>query len=184
MAVGIVGTDRGYAMALASGRSFFPLDPREDEIFIEDIADSLSNLCRYNGHCKPFYSVAQHSLHVMSLVPDEYKMTALLHDVTEAYLGDMIRPIKVVMPEFREIENRLYSVIARKFGLHDPVPECVKHADNIALATEIRDLHADPLADYWGQLPEPDDRKIVPLDPGDAREKFFNAFAFLDSRWD
>lgn len=77
-----------------SGRQFFPLEPRVEDVCIEDIAHGLSNLCRYAGHCECFYSVAQHCLLVSRVVPREHALRGLLHDASEAYLIDVPRPIK------------------------------------------------------------------------------------------
>ena len=144
---------RGPNMQLASGKPFFPLDPRPDEIDIEDIAIALSRICRFGGHTKSFYSVAEHSILVSLLVPDEHRLTALLHDATEAYIGDMIRPLKSQIPQFSEIENNIWSAIAERFSLPVEMPSCVKDADVLALAIEKRDVMAEPIGVDWGNLP-------------------------------
>src|ERR1051326_5760594 len=77
-----------------TGKQFWPLDARVDEIDIEDIAHGLSHICRFGGHCRHFYSVAQHSVLVSRAVPLQLRMAGLLHDATEAYIGDMVRPLK------------------------------------------------------------------------------------------
>lgn len=149
---GIVDS-RGPNMQLASGKPFFPLDPRPDEIEIDDIAIALSRICRFGGHTTTFYSVAEHSILVSLLVPDEHRLTALLHDATEAYIGDMIRPLKSQIPQFSEIENNLWSAIAERFSLPVEMPSCVKDADVLALAIEKRDVMAEPIGVDWGNLP-------------------------------
>src|SRR5688572_18527016 len=81
----------------ATGRSFWPLDPRADEICIDDIAQALAKVCRFGGHCCDFYSVAQHSVLVAHLVERSHPqlaLHALLHDAAEAYLGDFTQPLK------------------------------------------------------------------------------------------
>ncbi len=125
-----------------SGLAMYPLDPRPEEIEIFDIAIALSHVCRFTGHVQDFYSVAQHSVLVSRLVPEEDALWALLHDASEAYLSDIARPVKV-QPEFeayREIEYRLQSAIVAKFGLPVLQPASVKKADEIMLAIEARDL--------------------------------------------
>lgn len=100
-------------------QQMYPLDPREAEIDILDIAHALANLCRFNGHVKQFYSVAEHSCHVSDLLPQVWKLTGLLHDASEAYLCDLPRPIKR-SPGFAEgylrAERDLERVITKKFG--------------------------------------------------------------------
>lgn len=124
-----------------TGRRFYIFEPKEEDIDINDIARALSMLCRFNGHIKKFYSVAQHSVMVSHIVDAKYAMEGLLHDATESYVGDLIRPIKRFMPEFKDVENKLELAVAQRFGLdfasnHDEI----KKADNIALVTEARDL--------------------------------------------
>lgn len=131
-----------------TGRQFWPLDPRPEDVCIEDIAHALSLKCRYTGHCRYFYSVAQHSLYVAKLVdkvgPHQFTLTALLHDAAEAYTADIARPVKKFITQFAEIEARLEAVIAERFGLIFPFPPSVKEADNMMLAIERRDLMPNP----------------------------------------
>ena len=100
MSITGIGADngRGYKITTYSGKPFFPMDPRPEEIRIEDIAHSLSMQCRFNGHTKWFYSVAQHcSIMAEAMMSDgyaEYAFEALMHDAAEAYIGDLIRPVK------------------------------------------------------------------------------------------
>src|SRR5690349_636686 len=108
---------RGSWMQTFTGRQFYPLDPRLDEIDPLDIAHALSMICRYGGHTKHFYSVAEHCLLMSHAVAPEYALWALLHDATEAYVGDMVRPLKHHMPDYRQIEDNLMEVIAERFGL-------------------------------------------------------------------
>lgn len=121
-----------------TGKKFFPLDPDPDLICIEDIAHALANLCRYGGHSKMFYSVAQHSL-IVSRMSTNYPLHGLLHDASEAYLGDMVRPLKHLpeMAPYREAEDRLQSMIFERFGLDRFMPEEVYRNDKVALANEI-----------------------------------------------
>ncbi|MDP3133715.1 MAG: phosphohydrolase, partial [Burkholderiaceae bacterium] len=86
------------------GNRFYPAEPRIDGIDIEDIAHGLAYQCRFNGQTSAFYSVAQHSLMVADLVPPALRRAALLHDAAEAYLGDMVKPLKALVPDFGHIE--------------------------------------------------------------------------------
>jgi 5'-deoxynucleotidase YfbR-like HD superfamily hydrolase len=162
------------------GNRFFPLEPRIDDIDIEDIAHGLAYQCRFNGQTRTFYSVAQHSVFVSDLVPDELKPAALLHDAAEAYLGDMVKPLKLLLPEFSRIEDRVTEIIGERFGVdlqHHPV---TKQADLIALATEKRDLMPFSTED-WSSLTgvEPVEEKLAPLQPEQAKRVFLAAFERL-----
>src|SRR5258708_302056 len=85
---------RGNWMQTYTGRAYWPADPRAEDVCIEDIAHALSLLCRYTGHCKRFYSVAEHSILISQVVPPEYAFFGLMHDAQEAYINDLARPIK------------------------------------------------------------------------------------------
>lgn len=162
-----------------TGIEFWPLNPRQEDVSVFDIAHALSNMCRFTGHCKTFYSVAQHSLLVASIVPDEDRKWALLHDAAEAYLVDLPRPIKrysALGDEYRRIESRLMQVICQRFGLPEECPASVKHADDVLLATEKRDLmpaNTKP----WEHLPSPLNSIIRPMSPTVARRKFLKELA-------
>ena len=122
----------------ASGKKINIRNPNEDQIDINDIACGLSKICRFGGQIKLFYSVAQHSLLVTSMLPASLKPAGLLHDAPEAYLGDVIKPLKVMLPEYNKLENFFEIVIAKKFGLSpgfSKIPE-VKAADKKALELE------------------------------------------------
>lgn len=178
-----------------SGRQFYPLDPRVEDIDIEDIAHALARLCRFNGHVKTFYSVAQHSvlvsIEVERAAPSHYRLegyhdavaqkavwsdalAGLLHDAAEAYLGDMIRPLKVSMPAYRDAEQKLEAVIAKRFGLAFPWPALVKVMDDRLLATERRDVLA--VQRPWSFRAEPIERRIECLPPGAAEHAFLERF--------
>jgi uncharacterized protein len=92
--------------------------PSEDSIDIYDIAHGLSLICRFGGQITRFYSVAQHSLLVTALAPHNLKKVALLHDASEAFLGDVIKPLKALLGKsYSEIEASFEEVIFHKFGL-------------------------------------------------------------------
>lgn len=136
----------------ASGRVVDILKPETNAICIEDIAHSLALQCRFNGHCRVFYSVAQHSVHCSEICDPKYAMECLMHDAAEAYIGDIIRPLKSVLSEsaLHEIEFEFECVIAVALGLQ-VVPgyrEEVRRVDNIMLATEKRDL-LPPSKEVW-----------------------------------
>lgn len=116
-------------------------NPNLDDIYIEDIAMSLSyNVGRWRCKSPHFYPVAKHCLEGTALIQDDLKLDFLLHDAAEAYLGDMPSPIKARMPEFQEIENRLMTAIAEKFGIQFPFHDEVKRVDKIMLEREYIDF--------------------------------------------
>lgn len=126
-----------------TGKIFYPIDPRPWEISLEDIAHSLSLLCRFTGHTREFYSVAEHSVRVSWLCPDEHAAWGLMHDASEAYIADLTRPIKRFSDlgePYLRIETRLMHCICQRFGLPSEQPECVSKADLVLLMTEKRDL--------------------------------------------
>jgi hypothetical protein len=110
------------------------LDP--DSICIEDIAHSLAYTPRFGGHLPLPYSVAQHSVHVMEQCSPDLQLAALLHDASEAYIGDMPSPFKKLMPDYKKLEDNLMKVIAKKFGFEYPLHTEIKYADNALLNIE------------------------------------------------
>jgi hypothetical protein len=123
-----------------TGRRFDLFEPDADMIDPRDISHSLAHLCRFNGHTREFYSVAQHSCIVADLVPEEHKLAALLHDAAEAYLGDMTRPLKQWIHAYQDFEYWTWRRVCERFDIPSELPGCVQQADLIALATERRDL--------------------------------------------
>src|ERR1700678_969484 len=119
-----------------TGKKLFPLNPREEDICIEDIAHALSNICRFTGHVLNFYSVAQHSVLVSYLCNAENALWGLLHDSQEFACQDISSPLKKT-PEFasyRVMEANFQKVICQKFGLSEQEPPDVKKADLLLLA--------------------------------------------------
>lgn len=131
-----------------TGTKFYLLDPRAEDVRAEDIAHALSNYCRYTGHTKDFYSVATHSILCAELarldgMSAKIQLYNLLHDGSEAYLGDIARPLKELLPNYVEIEDRVQEVVFEAFGLPQPTEEewkTIKHYDNYMLGTEIAQL--------------------------------------------
>jgi hypothetical protein len=136
-------------IATFTGRKFWPCDPQPEDICIEDVAHALSMLCRYTGHVREFYSVAQHSYMVSQIVPLEDAKWGLLHDASEAYLNDISRPVKPALSNYRELEETLMKMVAERFGLPWPIPDSIHHADKVMLATERRDLLPCPADHHW-----------------------------------
>lgn len=177
------------AIMTFTGREFFPLDPKPGDIDILDIAHALANKCRYNGHCREFYSVAQHSVLVSRHVPREVALWGLLHDAAEAYLPDIARPIKADMPGFREIEARVMAAVTLRFGLAPVEPPEVKRVDSQVLRDEMHALMEPPwqgrdwLTARSDFLPEPPlGIEIAPARPAVAKDAFLARFRELIQR--
>lgn len=179
--------NRGFCVQTRNGHAFDPKIKKIDVIELDDIAHALSNICRYSGHCSEFYSVAEHSVLVSRIVrklwPDDIQAiwAGLLHDATEAYVGDMTTPLKILMPQFMDIENKIAEDVAEKFKIQwtKQTTERVKVADLTALSTEARLLfenvsHWDMIRNY-----EPLDDLLnlnFPLTPKNARKLFEREF--------
>lgn len=136
--LGLEGYVAGEMMTF-TGRQVKPLAITADMIHILDIAHALSRINRFNGHLAGTMSVAEHSVNVSRHVEEPFKLTALMHDAAETYLGDIIRPLKMLpqMAFYKIAEARIFTVMADKFGLIDPMPREVKLADNQVLEVEL-----------------------------------------------
>lgn len=121
-----------------SGKMLNVVKPNPDHINIEDIAHALAVIPRFGGQTKLFYSVAEHSIRVAELLPMELKLAGLLHDASEAYIGDVQSPIKILLPNYYQIEDKLMKAIARKFGFDYPWDIEVDAADRALLELEWR----------------------------------------------
>lgn len=181
--MGAAGHARGEYQQLYSGRKFFALDPRPEDVTLEDIAHSLSQVNRFGGHSIRPYSVAHHSINVSRVAgklarklvdaaarigvwsgdPSEYvrqvSLAGLLHDSAESLVGDLVTPVKKQMPQYREVEHRILNVIFKKFGVPyaaENLPTEVRRADTISLATERLYL-VNVLTESWGLSEEPEE---------------------------
>lgn len=154
-------------------------------IVIEDIAGSLSNLCRFNGHTREFYSVAQHSVSVSRLCPPPLRLAGLLHDAHEAYVGDTSRPVLVVLHKvgqvdgLRMLRQTFDAAIGRRFGFNpdDFRHQAVRTADDVMMATEFRDLFPSrDTTEGFGIEMVPRAQPVSPCDPAMARRLFLEEF--------
>lgn len=171
---------KGDWMQTYTGRRFWPIDPLPSEIELEDIAHALSMLCRFGGHCRRFYSVAEHSVLLARAVAPEHALWALLHDATEAYLVDVPRPLKGELKEYKQFEATLMMAIAERFRLPHPtrMPEAVKVADSRMLVDEHRQVMRPGLE--WGtDRLDPMGIRVQFWSPVDARAEFLAAFETL-----
>jgi len=182
--------NRGFCLQTKGGNAFDPKVRKISSIDIQDIAHALSNLCRYNGHCRKFYSVAEHSVLVSKIIaqtwPDDRDaiFAGLMHDATEAYVGDVTTPLKILISKFMEIEDSVAVDIAKKFKIkwNKRTVERVKTADMTALSTEARLLFEN--TKQWDSIKsyEPTNdllEKKFPLNPNKAKRLFLREFKRL-----
>lgn len=186
---------RGDWMQTYTGRQFYPLNPRPEDIDIVDIAHALAMQCRYNGHVQRFYSVAEHCVLLSHAVAPDNALWALLHDATEAYVGDMVRPLKRSMPDYVAVEDRVMMAIALRFGLTGghhvshpqyrlgelaglTMPAEVKEADTAILLNEREALLSAPPRPWstdGGRLAV----TIEAWAPAEAEHRYLSRFAEL-----
>lgn len=168
--------DRGDWIATYSGLPFWPMSPKPEDVRIDDIAHALSQLCRFAGHTRAFYSVAQHSVLVSLLCDPQDALWGLLHDAPEAYLCDLASPVKrtPLLSGYRVLEAHVQIAVARKFGLPIRIPASVKAADTVLLRTEQRDLMRMPQG--WAVPPPAMPHRIVAQTPEEAKARFLLRF--------
>jgi uncharacterized protein len=178
-AVRASGDRHGDWLQTYTGKQFWPMDPRSQEVDIRDIAHALSMQCRYAGHCRRFYSVAEHSTLIARWLVGKQRDAALyglLHDASEAYLVDVPRPVKPFLTGYAAAEARVMAAIWSHFGLGPDVPAIVKEADDRILADELVNMtrmswharHCDGLGVpmmYWS--------------PAEAEHEFLATYAAL-----
>lgn len=171
----------GPTILLRSG-SYFDFEvPEESAITIEDIAHGLSHICRFTGQCHTFYSVAEHSVLCSQRVPAEHAFAALMHDAAEAVMGDVSRPLKSLLPDYKKIERRVERAILGKFGLSADCNDFVQKADMEMLAFEQQIVMRN--SDTWpGITTEGEPPTIQFLSPTDAYAAFLIRFHELAGR--
>ena len=151
-----------------TGVAFPLLQPEAKDVEVADIAHALSLICRFTGHVKTFYSVAEHCVRVAQLLPPRLRAYGLLHDAHEAYVGDIATPIQWALDSasalspgtksafklaLESMKHNIYAAIHERFDLPWPLPPddvaAIKQADIIMLMTEKRSL-LGPSAKSWG----------------------------------
>lgn len=158
-----------------SGKKINLLDPRPEQICIRDIARGLSFNSHFGGQTPQFFSIAQHCMMVCDLLEPMFgrnpqlMMLGLLHDASEAYLGDMLKPLKVHLPKFKEIEDRMMAVVMKKYQLNPDMIPMIKEADVQAQKVEYNAFYGD------GHLPK--------MSPESAKSNFMRYYyIYLNQR--
>jgi 5'-deoxynucleotidase YfbR-like HD superfamily hydrolase len=167
-----------------SGVLFDVINPTVDTVNITDIAHALSQVNRFTGHTILPYSVAEHSVHVASILPDEYKLEGLLHDASEAYIADMATPVKHSpgMAGYRDIEEDIQICLNSAFRVfpHEKSRKAVKQADRVMLKVEALSLMKQPLHEIWNRTIAGIDLPVHPIprcwSSVYAEERFLNLF--------
>ena len=179
--LGVVPARRGGWIQTFTGKRYYPADPRAEDVCLEDIAHALSMICRYTGHTREFYSVAEHSVLVSQLVPFDLRFEALLHDAAEAYCHDLSSPLKASVPDYRQILDLNERLIREVFGLPEQEHPEVKKADLAILPNEY--------AVFMPEKNRPDLGPLIPhlilrgLSPKAAEHFFMDRFTDLLVDW-
>lgn len=148
-------------LELSSGIYLDFVDPKPEDILLKDIALSLSNTCRWGGHCERYMSVAEHAVLVHDIVaargvPPELRLAALHHDDHESYVGDLPTPLKNALGEvYYEITGKLDKAIGTALDIdpslfHHPM---VKEADALALFLEAEQFKPSKGV-HWAGRPD------------------------------
>lgn len=177
-----------------TGRQFFPLEPRAEDLCLDDIAHALAMQCRFAGHVAQFYSVAQHSVLVSRLMEERARanrrpapftqkvaLAGLLHDASEAYLVDLPRPLKrsgALGDIYKSYERELQAMIYERFEVPEAARFDLDFCDAVLLATEKRDLMAREPAP-WMPLPDPLEDVLFPVPPEIAEAMFLRRYEEL-----
>lgn len=159
-----------------SGRYIDYADPRPDQFTYQDISQGLARECRFNGQTREHYSVAQHSVLVSLVVPKEYALEALVHDGSEAFMRDISTPLKVLLPDYKRIEERVQGAVHSHFGLPERLPldaaQAVKRGDQLLTYTERLQLMPQDDRPWPGMFESPLDFLIVPMEHKEAAMYF------------
>lgn len=172
-------------IATFTGKQFFLLEPKLEDIDIFDIAHALSLQCRWTGHVKYHYSIAQHSVYCSLIGPENEAFERLMHDASEAYMGDMNRPLKHYTeagPAYRKQEAVIQSAICQRFGLAQVEPPSVHLADNAMLYAEKEQIMGYKFeeAENWERYHDDYPRPIISKwTPEYAEVMFLKQFELL-----
>ncbi len=167
------------SISITGGQFFDLLAPEKSEYSIDVIATALANLCRYTGHVTRFYSVAEHSVLVSKICPPLYALEGLLHDASEAFVGDVSSPLKKLLPAYQQIEDNIQEDIAKRFNLVYPFPECIHRADKQLYWSERKAVA--PAVDLLWNKEFRASRKVEPQGwtPAKAKKEFLKRYKEL-----
>ncbi len=166
---------------LVSGGFFDFRNPENSVYSVEDIARNLSHVNRFTGSTDKPYSVAQHSLLVSLYLEQKgydkkVQMIGLMHDCSEAFLNDIAKPLKEMLPDYRKIEHKVEKAIFEKYDLPFPMEPMIKEGDNAVFVAERQQLQPDvpvgldiPAAPF----------KIVPWTAEKAKREFLKRYKEL-----
>lgn len=142
---------------LRSGKYLDLRDPRPDQFDFADIAGGLSKICRFGGQCEWFYSVAEHSYRCAFVARDdglsvECQRAALMHDAAEAFIGDIVKPLKIMLPEYANVEFLMEAAIAMKFDIDfEEHKAAVREIDHAMLIAERRAMFTADQVTWYGE---------------------------------
>jgi uncharacterized protein len=155
----------GNTIKVSAGHYVDLLNPDPATIDINSIAAGLSKICRFGGQCPHFYSVAEHCVHATALaisdglVGDTIR-AVFLHDAAEAYIGDMVKPLKVMMPQYADVERRMEASIEKAFNVDFlRWAETIKFFDRAMLKAEKTTMWPND-KEKWAGFSEIEDRDI------------------------
>lgn len=178
--------ERGFYIRTFTGAQFFWDEIETAQIDIRDIAHALAMNCRWTGHTKQFYSVAQHCVYASREAPPGLEMAALLHDASEAYVHDTPSPLKWYLRDhdftaFKQLEDRIQARVFQVFGVPTPLPPIIKEIDLRLLATE--NLQLMPGGEEYQHMMKYGsyDWKIRCLPPDQAEAAFLRRFHQINS---
>lgn len=181
---------KGDYIGTYKGERFYPIDPRPEDIDEEEIAHALSNICRFTGHTRFHYSVAQHCLNCAEYAEASglgilVQLYVLLHDASEAYIADVARPVKQYFPEYIKMEAGIQAAVWKKFGLpelehDDNEAKIVKNIDDILLNIEARELL---LVADWAKPMDTHGIEIKVMLPGNVEEEWLATLYMLLAQW-
>jgi hypothetical protein len=170
------GTPHGM-MQTFNGKPFWPLDPRPEDLDIENIAHGLSQTCRYNGQTRFHYSVAQHSVLVAAYVEPKNRLWAVLHDAPEACgINDIIRPVKARLHGYDPIETAIMRAVCIRFNLPLDMPEDVRRIDDAICTNEKAALFGPPAFEPENMLPALRCCQIKQITMQQAKRDFLELF--------
>lgn len=164
-----------YITTFSGGKFYFDVSVEDmaAQIWIEDIAHHLSMLCRFTGAARRFYSVAEHSLLLSTQVPLELAFCGLLHDATETYCNDIAKPLKRLLPDYNELEERVWQAVALRYGIPATMPEWIKIADMAMLKYEVGALMPKGTLEELNLPGQPANIIGLPLWPPEKAERMF-----------